>query len=110
MALEGNSGNNRELYEDFRRKLLAGGEADLFYDEDDLVEIYDQASDMEDEYAKLQVILLAYRLYPGSDAMAARRGYFFWSYNMDDGVTRLLDEHSDSDKLIWKILALRAGK
>lgn len=110
MALEGNNGNTRELYEEFRKKLQSGDEADIFYDEDDLVEIYDQASDMEDEYVKLQVLLAAYRLYPKSEAMAARRGYFFWSYHMDEGVTRLLDTHSDSNQLIWKVLALRACK
>lgn len=108
--LENNESDNRkELYENFRKQLDTDI-SDAFYDEDDLVEIYDQASDMEDEYVKLQVLLLAYRLYPHSEAMAARRGYFLWSYNMDEGVDALLKTYSGSSDLIWKILALRASK
>ncbi|MDE6119043.1 MAG: hypothetical protein K2F82_04180, partial [Muribaculaceae bacterium] len=109
MALENESDHRKEIYESFRQKLNQDI-SDLFYDEDDLVEIYDQASDMEDEYVKLQVLLLAYRLYPKSEAMAARRGYFLWSYNMDEGVEALLKTYAGSSDLIWKILALRSAK
>lgn len=109
MALENESDHRKEIYESFRKKLNQDI-SDLFYDEDDLIEIYDQASDMEDEYVKLQVLLLAYRLYPKSEAMAARRGYFLWSYNMDEGVEALLKTYDGSSDLIWKILALRSAK
>lgn len=107
MSLEGTHENNaRKLYNQFRRQLEAD-EKDIFYDEDDLVQIYDLAVDLEDEYIKLQTLLLAYRLYPNSEEMAVRRGYFFWSYNMDDGVNQLLKSSLASDRLLWKLLALR---
>lgn len=99
--------NRKKLYEEFRKQLKSDA-SDLYYDEDDLIDIYDQAADMEDEYVKLQVLMLAYRLYPRSEEMAARRGFFFWSYNMDEGVEQMLGSSMASDRLIWKLLKLRS--
>lgn len=107
MGLEGENDHRRELYNKFRAQLEQGAD-EIFYDEDELIDIYDQASDMADENVKLHVLLVAYRLYPGSEEIAARRGYFLWSYRMDEGVEQLLKQHAHSNELIWKLLALRS--
>lgn len=75
----------RQLYDRFRSE-LATSPRDMFFDEKELVEIYDQAGDLDDEHVKLEVLLHGFRLYPDSEDLAMRRAYFYYNYHLDDGV------------------------
>ena len=59
MSIEKPKDERRELYDKFRAGLKGGDETSSFYDEDDLIDIYDQAADLEDEYVKIEVLLAA---------------------------------------------------
>lgn len=48
----------RQLYDRFRSE-LATSPRDMFFDEKELVEIYDQAGDLDDEHVKLEVLRMA---------------------------------------------------
>ena len=67
MSIEKPKDERRELYDKFRAGLKGGDETSSFYDEDDLIDIYDQAADLEDEYVKIEVLLAGSRLYPDSE-------------------------------------------
>ena len=56
----------KKLYQQFRRDLTKG-EIPSDYDENDLIEIYDFASDNGDEYIQLSVLLSAARIYPENE-------------------------------------------
>ncbi len=64
----------RELYERFLAENARDGST-MFFDEDDLIEVFDYASDMHDDYAKMEVLLLASRLYPGSVPLLERKAW-----------------------------------
>lgn len=61
-----------ELYLDFKRK-LASRDIDIFYDNDDLLDIYTYADDEGDSYVMLEAVNLASRLYPGSEEFMLRK-------------------------------------
>ncbi len=109
MSIEKPKDERRELYDKFRAGLKGGDETSSFYDEDDLIDIYDQAADLEDEYVKIEVLLTGSRLYPDSEALAARKGYLFFAYDLQDGVTDTIRRRS-TGSLLWKVLEMRAAE
>lgn len=95
----------RELYEKFRAD-LAGAPRDIFFDEKDLVEIFDQASDLDDDYVRMEVLLHGFRLYPDSEDLKVRRAYFYSACGIEDGADEMCrGEHADG--IMWDILGLR---
>ena len=69
--------NTRQaLYERFLESLRRPV-AERFFDEDELVEIFDYSGDLNDDYVRLEVLMCGFRLYPESDALAARRAVFY---------------------------------
>lgn len=105
MSIEKPKDERRELYDAFRAELKGGGGIG-FYDEADLVEIYDQAADLEDEYTKIEVLMVGARLYPQSEQLAARKGFLYYSLGMDDGVTDTINSRG-TGSVLWQVLQLR---
>lgn len=75
--------------EDDRKQLLdrflaeiAQGSGNVFFDEDDLVEMYDYAADTNDDYARMELLLCASRLYPSSEALGERKAFSTMSLAM----------------------------
>lgn len=97
--------------EDTRRVLYDKFVEDLaqrqhpFYDEDDLVELYDYAGDIGDRRVALEVLMAAARLYPDSVAMAERKAIFYMTYD-EDGAKRAIADLPD-DNIIGRLLSLR---
>lgn len=69
------SDERRELYERFINEVRKE-DVTLFYDEDDLIEVFDYASDMHDDFAKIEVLMLAARLFPESVPLKERKAWF----------------------------------
>lgn len=65
-----------ELYNRFRES-LSHPVGDRFFDEDELVDIYDYAGDMDDDYVQLEVLLCGARLYPDSHVLAERKALLY---------------------------------
>lgn len=65
----------RRLYERFRESL--GSNNSTYFDEGDLVDIFDYAGDVGDEYARLEALLCGARLYPDSELLADRRALYY---------------------------------
>lgn len=61
-----------ELYQRFKES-LTHPVGDRFFDEDELVDIYDFAGDLDDDYVQLEVLLCGARLYPESEALTERK-------------------------------------
>lgn len=96
--------SRRELYDRFREELAHDRRA-IFFDEDDLVEIYDYASDLHDRYTSLEVLFCGDRLYPSSRALAERKALFYFALD-DETATTALDMLPD-DSMIKTLTALR---
>lgn len=93
----------KKLYQQFRRDLTKG-EIPSDYDENDLIEIYDFASDNGDEYIQLSVLLSAARIYPESEELSQRRGYYFYDrVSLGQGALDMAAVHK-TDSALWAIL------
>lgn len=72
-----------ELYDRFR-KSLSQPVSDRYFDEDELVEIYDYAGDISDDYVQLEALFCGARLYPQSVVLAERRALMYLDTSVDD--------------------------
>ncbi len=97
-----------DIYHRFCQEIKSGA-GDIYYDEDDLVMIFDLASDVHDSYAQLEVLMLGRRLFPDSEELALRQGLMI---NPDDdkALHAFLDTHSRRKGVIWDILRLKAAR
>lgn len=88
--------NGRQaLYNRFRES-LSRPVGERYFDEDELVEIFDYAGDIDDAYVRFEALCCGARLYPESTALADRRALLY------------LDE-DDSDQLATAYLADNPG-
>ncbi|MBD5214226.1 MAG: hypothetical protein HDS75_05335 [Bacteroidales bacterium] len=96
-----------DIYHRFCQEIKSGTK-DLYYDEDDLVIIFDLASDVNDSYAQLEALMLGRRLYPDSEELALREGLMI---NPDDekALNAFLETHSSRKGVLWDILRLKAA-
>lgn len=68
-----NNNPRLELYRNFRKALKEQKSSELFYDEYELLELFDYAGELSDDYVQLEALLCGARLYPDSQALAERR-------------------------------------
>ncbi len=94
------------LYQRFKQS-LSDREDMPFFDEDDLVAIYDYAGDYDDDYIRLEVLFYAARYYPDSMPLSGRRAIYYQTYS-DDMRDSYLFDNTAQESLIMNILRLRA--
>ena len=82
----------RELYERFLNGVRDNNNSE-FYEEDELLDIYDYAQDEGDEMVQLYVLLAGARLYPDSDFLDERKAFFLSAIN-SDAARNMLDRKS----------------
>ena len=109
--MENTDDSRRALYERFYnivgRADTPQDAADAYFDEDDIIEIYDYANDMNDDFIKLEALFYGARMFPGSEALRTRRDYLYY-YLGNDGAVRLLLERRKRPTTLSRLLALRA--
>lgn len=99
----------RELYDRFRDE-ISRPLSERYFDEKELVEIYDLAGDYDDEYVQMEVLMLAFHLYPDSEELAIRRAFLYYKFNLDEGVTDISRRYvapEISPAPLWSILDVR---
>lgn len=77
-----------------------------FYDEGDLVEIFDYAGDQNDDATRTEVIAMAARLYPDSDALKVRKAFYYFYIEREDMAQALVEGQHERHPM-WDILSLR---
>lgn len=93
-----------ELCQRFRSD-LAQPESQRFYSEDDLIDIFDYAGDIADDYLRLEALLLGARLYPDSLELRERRAIFYL-YLDQNAFKAFIDDNPSMDSPLWQILSL----
>lgn len=76
-----------ELLERFRQSLTQPA-ADRYFDEDELVAIFDYAGDLSDDFIRTEVLLCGARLYPDSEALADRKAIYYLDGDDTDAMAR----------------------
>lgn len=80
--------NSREsLYRRFKES-LSKPLSERFFDEDELVEIFDYAGDLDDSYARIEVLCCGARLYPESTQLAERRALLYFDEDETGSLAR----------------------
>lgn len=102
-----------EEYTDSRQELLTRFRESLslpmsqrFFDEDDLIEIFDYAGDLNDDYLRMEALLCAARYYPDSKELQERRGIFYSQYS-DEARASFVEDNPYGNSLIIYMLHLR---
>lgn len=92
-----------ELCQRFRES-LSKPISERFYDEDELVELFDYAGDLGDDYLRMEVLLSGARLYPDSEALRTRRAIFYGTFEGDTQAKFFQDNTGEGP--MWDILRL----
>lgn len=103
--MDENPDERKNLYDRFRQDITKSSSS-VYYDEDDLIEIFDYAGDVGDDFVRMEVLLTGSRICPDSEALAVRRGYFYYSMGNDEGAV-IISEKDHKPSVLWDILALR---
>lgn len=94
----------RELYERFLKGVLENDNSE-FYDQDELLDIYDYAQDEGDEMTQLYVLLTGARLYPDSDFLDERKAFFLSSVS-EEAARKMFSRKGRRDSALWQVLRL----
>lgn len=103
-----------ELYRRFLKSLKEPA-SERFFDEDELVEVFDYAGDIADEYARYEALFVGARLYPDSQALAERRALLYLDLEdaekdlKDGSAAAFVADRPDASSLIFDIVRLEAN-
>lgn len=98
----------RSLYEEFLSEVVKAGNPEAYFDEADLVEIFDYSSDMDNYIAKMEVLFYGARHYPDSQPLATRRAWFYSSFGEMEAAAELNNRVSNGG-VLNELLRLRAS-
>lgn len=74
------------------RDYLSENRKDNSFNEDDIIEIFDYAGDLNDDYVRAEALFYGARYYPNNDELSQRR-LLFYNDNMQDVAVRYLADH-----------------
>ncbi len=100
-----NNDDRQELYNRFVKE-IPSGHASAYFDEDDLVEIFDYAGDLNDDFVRLEVLWCGARYFPDSMALAERKAYLYSELGNDAAASLVLSRVPD-DSVMKRLLMLR---
>ena len=95
------------LYNEFESEVVKRGNTEAYFDESDLIEIFDYASDMDNYIVKMEVLLYGARHYPASEALATRRAWFYSSFGEMEAASDVNNRVSNGG-FLNRLLTLRA--
>ena len=103
-----------ELYQRFKKSLTQAVNQ-RYFDEDELVEIFDYAGDLQDDYVQLEVLLCGARLYPESTGLSERRLLFYLDTSEDDtdqrteAASKYLADNPDTTSILFDIARMETN-
>lgn len=97
-----------DIYHRFCREIKSQAK-DIYYDEEDLIMIFDLASDLRDSYIQLEVLMLGRKLFPESEELAHRQGLMI-NPEEEKSLKAFLESNSGRKGLLWDILRLKAAR
>ncbi len=102
---------NDERDQLLRRFMKVVGEpaGSVFFDEDELVELFDYAGDLGDDFLRIEVLLWGARLFPDSVPLSERRAALYYDLGNDSALQKVMKKVPDSS-VLKRILSLRASK
>lgn len=103
---DANDEGRTKLYNEFRRAVTSPDARSAYFDEGDLIEIFDYAGDQGDDATRTEVIAVASRLYPDSDDLKIRKAFYYYLIDNPE-MSRIIVNGEHGDGVLWEILKLR---
>lgn len=98
-----------ELYKKFRYDLKHADISSLYYDEDDIIDIFDYAGDVRDDNVRLNAMMLGFKLFPDSTDMIKRQAIFLSEINDQSFGQFIIDNNRRPiHDFMWEILRCKA--
>ncbi|MDE5745755.1 MAG: hypothetical protein K2H84_08915 [Paramuribaculum sp.] len=101
---ENPSDDRQQLLEQFVKEISSGTGA-VFYDEDDLIELYDYASDIGNDFVRFEVLMCGSRLYPSSVPLAERKAFYLYREGYLDAAAEAMKSLPETS-LLKKMLGI----
>lgn len=98
----------QDLYDEFESEVVKHGNQEAFFDENDLIEIFDYASDLDNNIVKMEVLIYGAIHYPKSEALATRRAWFYSSFGDYETATEI-NKRVNHGGVLNRILDLRVS-
>lgn len=105
---DNNDDRRNELCERFRQSLKNGGAGSEYFDEDELIEVFDYAGDLNDDYLRFEALLCGARFYPDSVPLSERRALLYYSIG-EDVSQKYLQDNATRNGALWDIARLRSA-
>lgn len=80
--------------------------SERYFDEDDLIEIFDYAGDLGDDFLRMEALMCGARFFPDSRELMERRGIFYSQYS-DFARSQFLTHCPADSSMIIELLQLR---
>lgn len=106
--MDDNNSERQDLYDEFVEEIVKGNSPDAFFDESELVDIFDYASDLDNFIVKIEVLLYGAVHFPKSEALATRRAWLYYSLG-DIEAGEGVSKRSGSGSVLDRILEHRAA-
>lgn len=103
---DGNEADVKSLYNRFKETIGRKNNDEVYFDEDELIEIYGYAEEHFDEFVKMEVLFYGARMFPDSEFMQTRRRCMYYDLGNTEAVDTLLERASNLSTLD-KILKYR---
>ncbi|MDE6117906.1 MAG: hypothetical protein K2O30_04980 [Duncaniella sp.] len=101
--------NDRQnLYDEFESEVVRHGNQEAYFDENDLIEIFDYASDLDNNIVKMEVLIYGAVHYPRSEALATRRAWFYSSFGDFETATEI-NRRVNKGGVLNRVLDLRVS-
>ncbi len=98
--------SREEIYRRFVDYASGENTADSFFEENDLIDVFDFASDTNDDFARLEVLQYAARMYPDCTPINERKAFYYLELGLTDparGIALTLP----ADSVLRTLLLLR---
>lgn len=89
------------------KESLSRPAAERYFDEDELVAVFDYAGDLNDDYVRTEVLLCGARLYPDSEALADRKALYYLDGDDTDMMAREYVAADQRSSLLCDIVRLQ---
>ncbi len=85
------------------RESLSRPLTERYYEEDELIDYFDFASDFNDDYLRMEALICAARFYPNSEELLQRKAIFYSQYS-DEVMDKCIEDNPQSTGIIWDIM------
>lgn len=106
--MEEKDGGIENLYNRFKAELSSDADS-MYYEEDELIDVFDYAGDVSDNYVRIHVLLLGNKLCPDSEALRARVGVMLDQFSVSS-LDDFLSDNAACKGVLWDVLRLKNSK